>query len=137
MTVINTRPDHPSEFARILQVVPVASSNAKPKFRVMNTTTGLDSVENHLQLTVRGLKYMKQRQKAIFHMFCDKVGLVGYTYHQNLIFGNKGYRRGFNTKARASLQVEWISCLQLEIRLWLPTYYHSLERTRKDARGWK
>ncbi|KAF9444925.1 hypothetical protein P691DRAFT_711143 [Macrolepiota fuliginosa MF-IS2] len=72
LTVINTRPNHPSEPARIIQVVSAASGDVHPKFRVTNTTNGVDHEENHLQLTVYGPQYMEQRQKAIFHMVCDK-----------------------------------------------------------------
>lgn len=71
--MINTRPNHPSEPPRILQVVTVASEDIRPKFRLTNTTTGLDLVENHLQLTVYGLQYQGRKQKAVFHLFCDKV----------------------------------------------------------------
>ncbi|KAF5349242.1 hypothetical protein D9756_009418 [Leucocoprinus leucothites] len=73
LTVINTRPNHPSEPPRILQVVPVSSGDIRPKFRITNTTTGTDIIMDHLQLTVHGLEYMKQKQKAVFHMQCDKA----------------------------------------------------------------
>ncbi len=73
LTVTNTRPNHPSEPPRILQVVTVASEKFRPKFRLTNTTTGSDLVGTHLQLTVHGLQYQGQNQKAVFHMFCDKV----------------------------------------------------------------
>ncbi|KXN82741.1 Cytochrome P450 83A1 [Leucoagaricus sp. SymC.cos] len=72
LTVINTRPTHPSEPPRILQVVPVASGDMRPKFRTTNTTTGTDIKEDHLQLTVHGLQYMRQKQKAVFHLHCDE-----------------------------------------------------------------
>jgi hypothetical protein len=73
MQAVNTRPNHPSEPPRIIQVVPVAIGHTKPNFRITNTTTGTDIQEPHLQLTVRGLEYMGMKQKAVFHVFCDKV----------------------------------------------------------------
>ena len=73
LTVVNTRPDHPSEPPRILQVVPVASGDIRPKFRSTNTTTDADLLETHLQLTVHGLLNMKQKQRAVFHMQCVEV----------------------------------------------------------------
>jgi hypothetical protein len=75
LTVINTRPSHLSEPPRILQVVPVSSGEIRPKFRIINMSTGVDIQETHLQLTVHGLQYMKQNQKAVFHMQCDEVYL--------------------------------------------------------------
>jgi hypothetical protein len=73
MQAINTRPNHPSEPPRIIQVIPVAIDHTKPKFQITNTTTGTDTQEPHLQLTLQGLKYMNIKQKATFHIFCDKV----------------------------------------------------------------
>ncbi|KAF7761872.1 hypothetical protein Agabi119p4_9864 [Agaricus bisporus var. burnettii] len=72
MRAINTRPNHPSEPPRILQVIPVATRHTKPKFRIAKTTTGTDIQEPHLQLTVQGSEYMGMKQKAVFHIYCDE-----------------------------------------------------------------
>ncbi|KAL9709984.1 hypothetical protein Ac2012v2_007044 [Leucoagaricus gongylophorus] len=96
LTVVNTRPDHPSEPPRILQVVPVASGDIRPRFRSTNTTTGADLLETHLQLTVHGLLYMKQKQRAVFHMQCVESGDVSnaqleflYTWNGTHVFNWK------------------------------------------------
>ncbi|EKM75855.1 hypothetical protein AGABI1DRAFT_109210 [Agaricus bisporus var. burnettii JB137-S8] len=79
MRAINTRPNHPSEPPRILQVIPVATRHTKPKFRIAKTTTGTDIQEPHLQLTVQGSEYMGMKQKAVFHIYCDEKSHEGST----------------------------------------------------------
>lgn len=85
--VINTRPSHPSEPSRILQVVPIAGTpGLDPKARLdkkdnENDPHGeqiLDYFDTFahkatapLQLTLHGGRYMKQSQKASFQFLCD------------------------------------------------------------------
>ncbi|KAG5652693.1 hypothetical protein H0H81_004078 [Sphagnurus paluster] len=68
LTVVNTRPDHPSEPSRVLQVIPVAGADLDPR-----AVLG-DKVSEHapLQLTLHGGLYMQQKQRATFIFHCDQ-----------------------------------------------------------------
>ncbi|KAF8157139.1 autophagy-related protein 27-domain-containing protein [Crassisporium funariophilum] len=64
LTVINTRPNHPSEPSRILQIIPVASlSNIKAK--------AIHTTEDQLQVTFHGGMYNNRKQKAQFRFECN------------------------------------------------------------------
>ncbi|KAL0571026.1 hypothetical protein V5O48_010932 [Marasmius crinis-equi] len=74
---MNTRPDHPSEPSRILQVVPVAgfgtniqgeTDGLNPKFKVLRDET---TSQTSLRMTLHGGGYTGQKQKAAFVFRCD------------------------------------------------------------------
>jgi len=68
VVVINTRPDHPSEPPRILQVVPVANfEDSKP------IATSLET--NQVQVALHGGKYLMKKQKAIFLYHCQPAAV--------------------------------------------------------------
>lgn len=70
--VINTRPNHPSEPSRILQVVPVvAEKNLDPKERLLDVTA--DNPNPFLQLTLHGGNYLDRKQKATLQFECDQT----------------------------------------------------------------
>ncbi|KAK7034674.1 hypothetical protein VNI00_012316 [Paramarasmius palmivorus] len=73
LTVTNTRPKHPSEPIRILQVVPVAGGTSdeelRPKYKLVKSR---ESPESTLQLTLHGGTYNGKRQKAAFIFSCDR-----------------------------------------------------------------
>lgn len=68
--MINTRPDHPSEPDRILQVVPVAGGlDMKPTARI-GSLSGLNDSSSML-LHFHGGMYGRKPQKAAIEMVCD------------------------------------------------------------------
>ncbi|KAJ7129434.1 hypothetical protein C8R44DRAFT_77867 [Mycena epipterygia] len=71
LTVLNTRPAHPSEPERILQVVPVAGDlGLNPKAKLL-TKVRADDLHAPLQVTLHGGVYNFQAQKASFQLHCD------------------------------------------------------------------
>ncbi|KAF9256379.1 hypothetical protein L218DRAFT_966382 [Marasmius fiardii PR-910] len=86
LTVVNTRPNHPSEPSRILQVVPVAGSSSitrieqktdelVPKFKLVRTNNESDGdpgSDPSLRMTLHGGTYTGQKQKAAFLFECDR-----------------------------------------------------------------
>lgn len=137
MRAINTRPNHPSEPPRILQVIPVATRHTKPKFRIAKTTTGTDIQEPHLQLTVQGSEYMGMKQKAVFHIYCDEVRRHVSIFLISINFISLEFTWSVNFRAaRSFVPMEGISCLQLEIWTWLPKNHYPRQqgRLRQDAR---
>ncbi|KAJ7781012.1 autophagy-related protein 27-domain-containing protein [Mycena metata] len=71
LIVTNTRPKHPSEPARIFQVVPIASdAELTPKAKLLPKVHADDSHEP-LQVTFHGGLYNHQPQKASFQFHCD------------------------------------------------------------------
>ncbi|TFK41765.1 autophagy-related protein 27-domain-containing protein [Crucibulum laeve] len=70
LTVINTRPDHPSEPPRILQVVPIVSGkNIEPMSKLIEEEKS--QRKPRLQIALHGGQYLAQKQKAIFQLECD------------------------------------------------------------------
>ncbi|CAA7268612.1 unnamed protein product [Cyclocybe aegerita] len=70
LTVINTRPEHPSEPSRILQVVPVASEAEDiPEASLISFNSS--SGGHQLQLTFHGGQYLNRRQRALFYFNCQ------------------------------------------------------------------
>ncbi|KAF9555645.1 hypothetical protein CPC08DRAFT_765800 [Agrocybe pediades] len=68
LTVINTRPDHPSEPQRILQVVPVANfAESKP---IGALQVGADN-RHDIKVALHGGKYQAKKHKALFKFKCD------------------------------------------------------------------
>ncbi|PFH45837.1 hypothetical protein AMATHDRAFT_43928 [Amanita thiersii Skay4041] len=75
LTVINTRPNHPSEPERILSVVPVSKGDElDPKVKLLDEEVGGNPI---LQLVLHGGQYMNQKQKAVFQFSCDRSELEG------------------------------------------------------------
>ncbi|KAJ7178917.1 autophagy-related protein 27-domain-containing protein [Mycena filopes] len=71
LTVVNTRPKHPSEPARIFQVVPVAGDvGLNPKAKLLPKIHPND-LHEPLQVTLHGGLYNNQPQKAAFQFQCD------------------------------------------------------------------
>ncbi|KAJ6628880.1 autophagy-related protein 27-domain-containing protein [Mycena sp. CBHHK59/15] len=71
LTVVNTRPSHPSEPSRILQVVPVANElGLNPKAKLL-AKVDADDTHDPLQITLHGGSYNHQSQKASFQFHCD------------------------------------------------------------------
>ncbi|GLB38918.1 putative autophagy-related protein 27 [Lyophyllum shimeji] len=70
LTVINTRPNHPSEPARILQVIPVAGKDLNPT-AILGKKEHEDDPHAPLQVTLHGDLYLQQKQKATFIFSCD------------------------------------------------------------------
>ncbi|PPQ78277.1 hypothetical protein CVT25_011736 [Psilocybe cyanescens] len=68
LTVINSRPDHPSEPLRVLQVMPISTvEKSNPKASYVS-----ENLENHLQVAFHGGRYMGKKNKALFHFTCDQ-----------------------------------------------------------------
>lgn len=97
--VINTRPDHPSEPSRILQIIPIAkTAGLDPKAKLAEKINQDDShgmylpqfqrsLNNHvpqapLQVTFHGGSYMRQTQKATFLFHCDPTAEVHFPHHR-------------------------------------------------------
>ncbi|KAJ7930010.1 autophagy-related protein 27-domain-containing protein [Mycena leptocephala] len=71
LTIGNTRPDHPSEPSRILQVVPVAADlDLNPKAKLL-AKARIGDLHEPLQVTLHGGLYNHQSQKASFQFHCD------------------------------------------------------------------
>ncbi|KAF8997594.1 autophagy-related protein 27-domain-containing protein [Cyathus striatus] len=71
LTVLNTRPDHPSETKRILQIIPLATeAHLHPQSKLVSLTA--KEKEETLQLAMHGGMYMGQRQKIVFRFLCSK-----------------------------------------------------------------
>ncbi|KAF8641802.1 hypothetical protein AX16_009783 [Volvariella volvacea WC 439] len=72
LTVENTRPSHPSEPTRILQVVPISGEpGLVPKFKLLPKEQEDDGPHGPLRLTLHGGKYTNQTQKASLVFYCD------------------------------------------------------------------
>ncbi|RDB17471.1 Autophagy-related protein 27 [Hypsizygus marmoreus] len=70
LTVVNTRPNHPSEPSRILQVVPIAGGALNPSAFLAKKVNESDH-HAPLQLTLHGGSYINHPQKATFIFHCD------------------------------------------------------------------
>ncbi|KAJ7068508.1 autophagy-related protein 27-domain-containing protein [Mycena amicta] len=71
LVVINTRPNHPSEPERYLQVVPIATAvGLNPKAKLLEKILAED-VHEPLQITLHGGVYNNLAQKASFQFHCD------------------------------------------------------------------
>ncbi|KAF5383261.1 hypothetical protein D9615_004829 [Tricholomella constricta] len=70
LTVVNTRPNHPSEPPRILQVIPVVGADLSPK-AVLGKKVNAEDHHAPLQVTLHGGSYIHQSQKATFLFHCD------------------------------------------------------------------
>ncbi|KAJ7579064.1 autophagy-related protein 27-domain-containing protein [Mycena floridula] len=68
LSVTNTRPDHPSEPTRILQVVPVAAADG------LRPTATIDHSNDipFLVVTLNGGSYLDEAQRARFRFHCDR-----------------------------------------------------------------
>ncbi|KAF7301878.1 Autophagy-related protein 27 [Mycena indigotica] len=71
LVVLNTRPNHPSEPARYLQVVPIATTTSlNPKAKLLEKALPGD-LHEPMQLTLHGGLYNGLSQKAAFIFHCD------------------------------------------------------------------
>ncbi|KAJ6490349.1 autophagy-related protein 27-domain-containing protein [Mycena vitilis] len=71
LTVLNTRPNRPSEPTRILQVVPVAgSARLDPRAKMLAKVHDND-LHEPLQVTLHGGQYNRRAQTASFQFHCD------------------------------------------------------------------
>ncbi|KAF8068033.1 autophagy-related protein 27-domain-containing protein [Lyophyllum atratum] len=70
LTVVNTRPNHPSEPSRVIQVIPVVGADTNVK-AILGKKENEDDHHAPLQVTLHGGSYMKQNQKATFLYHCD------------------------------------------------------------------
>ncbi|KAH8830600.1 autophagy-related protein 27-domain-containing protein [Flagelloscypha sp. PMI_526] len=72
LRVINTRPNHPLEPARILQVVPIATiAGFRPTAKLSDKATDIVNHRKPLILSLHGGIYNEEKQKASIYFYCD------------------------------------------------------------------